>query len=578
MNILRNEYPNPQFERKAWTCLNGEWDFEIDTGKSGEARELFKKEHLDGKINVPFCPESKLSGVENKDFLECVWYRRDIEIPEIHKEKRVILHFGAVDHIATVYINGVKVGAHTGGYVGFEFDITDYLRDGKNSLCVQALDETRDPLFGHGKQSRKYSSYGCYYTRVTGIWQSVWLEYVPKVRIKSIKLYPNVDDSSLGFVAEVMGEGVLTTVATYEGKTVGEAQIKSTGGTVSGCILLSELHLWEVGEGRLYDLKLTYSSDEVYSYFGMRSLRLDGMKFLINGKSVFQRLVLDQGFYPDGIYTAPSEEALVNDIDISLAAGFNGARLHQKVFEPRFLYHCDKKGYIAWGEYGNWGMDYSNIAVLPRMMSEWMEIVNRDFNHPSIVGWCPLNETWDHEGRKQDELLLSSIYKVTKNIDTTRPCIDTSGNYHVITDIFDVHNYTQDVAEFREEWSGADVEADYKLVQKNNPTWNQFKHPWKYDGQPFFISEYGGIKWDVNSGERDAWGYGNAPTTEEEFIERYRGLTDVLLDNSNMFGFCYTQLYDVEQEVNGLYTYERVPKFDMNIFKEINQRKAKIEE
>ena len=578
MEIMRQEYPNPQFKRKNWTNLNGEWEFEIDMSKSGEERELFKKEHLDAKINVPFCPESKLSGVENKDFLECVWYRRDIEIPEIHREKRVILHFGAVDHIATVYINGVKVGKHIGGYVGFEFDITDYLHDGKNSLCVQALDETRDPLFGHGKQSRKYGSYGCYYTRVTGIWQTVWLEYVPTIRIKNFKLYPNVKDASLGFTAEVLGRGILTVVATYEGRMVGEAQVKSCGGTISGYIALSELHLWEVGEGRLYDLKLTYCKDTVHSYFGMRSVRLDEMKFLINGKSVFQRLVLDQGYYPDGIYTAPSEEALINDINISLAAGFNGARLHQKVFEPRFLYHCDKMGYIVWGEYGNWGMDYSNIAVLPRMMSEWIEIVNRDFNHPSIVGWSPLNETWDHEGRKQDDLLLSSIYTVTKTIDATRPCIDTSGNYHVVTDIFDVHDYTQDVGKFKESWSGSDFEEDYRLVQKNNPTWSQFKHPWKYDGQPFFISEYGGIKWDVNSGEKNAWGYGNAPTTKKEFIERYRGLTDVLLDNPNMFGFCYTQLYDVEQEVNGLYTYERVPKFDMDIFKQINQRKAKIEE
>ena len=386
-----------------------------------------------------------------------------------------------------------------------------------------------------------------------------------------------MEDASLSFTAEVIGAGVFSAVATYEGKKVGEAQIKSMGGTVSGYIALSELHLWEVGEGRLYDLKLTYGRDEVYSYFGMRDIRLDGMKFLINGKSVFQRLVLDQGYYPDGIYTAPDEEALVNDIKISLAAGFNGARLHQKVFEPRFLYHCDKMGYIVWGEYGNWGMDYSNIAVLPRMMSEWLEILSRDFNHPSIVGWCPLNETWDHEGRKQDNLLLSSIYGITKTVDTTRPCIDTSGNYHVITDIFDVHDYTQDVERFKEAWTGSDVEEDYKHVQKNNPTWNQFKHPWKYDGQPFFISEYGGIKWDVNSGERNAWGYGNAPVTEKEFIERYRGLTDVLLDNPNMFGFCYTQLYDVEQEVNGLYTYDRKPKFDMDIFKTINERTAAIE-
>lgn len=576
MKVMREEYPNPQFERKAWTCLNGEWEFETDTSKSGEARELYKKERLSGRINVPFCPESKLSGVENKDFLECVWYRRDIEVPAEHKDKRVIIHFGAVDHIATVYVNGVKVGTHMGGYVGFEFDITDYLTDGKGSLCVQALDETRNALFGHGKQSRRYGSYGCYYTRVTGIWQTVWLEYVPSTRIKSIRVYPNIDTATLGFTAELIGAATLTAVARYEGREVGRTALKCLGGHASGSIALSELQLWEVGNGRLYDLELTYGDDEVKSYFGMRSLAFDGMRFLLNGKAVYQRLVLDQGFYPDGVYTAPSDEALENDVRISLAAGFNGARLHQKVFEPRFLYHCDRLGYMVWGEYGNWGMDYSNVAVLPRMLEEWLEIIDRDFNHPSIVGWCPLNETWDFDGRKQDNFLLSSLYKTTKAVDVTRPCIDTSGAYHVITDIFDIHDYTQEPEKFGDMWKHEDIGVGIENMKKYHG--RQLTHQGKYEGQPFFISEYGGIKWDVNSGNADAWGYGNAPKTEEEFIERYRGLTNILLDNPSMFGFCYTQLYDVEQETNGLYTYERRPKFDMNIFKEINTKKAKIEE
>ena len=577
MQIMRPEYPNPQFERKNWTNLNGEWEFEIDTGKSGEERGVHEKAHLDGKINVPFCPESKLSGIGNTDFLECVWYRRDIEVPAEHKGKRIIVHFGAVDHISTVYVNGKKVGSHMGGFVGFEFDITDYLSDGVNSLCLSALDETRDPLFGHGKQSIKYASRGCHYTRVTGIWQTVWLEYVPATRIKSFRVYPNIENSTVTLTAETLGAATLKAVASYEGKTVGEAEVKCLGGHTSVSIALSELHLWEVGNGRLYDLSLTYGEDEVSSYFGMRSLAFDGMKFLLNGKSVYQRLVLDQGFYPDGIYTASSEEALVNDIKISLAAGFNGARLHQKVFEPRFLYHADKMGYMVWGEYGNWGMDYSNIAVLPRMLEEWLEIVERDFNHPSIVGWCPLNETWDYEKRRQDDFVVSTIYKTTKAVDVTRPCIDTSGNFHVITDIYDIHDYTQEPEVFGKLWTKTDIKEAVAMIKQYHPEQTTHQGPYR-EGQPFFISEYGGIKWDVNSGLGNAWGYGNAPTTEEEFIKRYKGLTDILLDNENMFGFCYTQLYDVEQEVNGLYTYERQAKFDMEIFKRINSRKAKIED
>ena len=253
-----------------------------------------------------------------------------------------------------------------------------------------------------------------------------------------------------------------------------------------------------------------------------------------------------------------------------MAAGFNGARLHQKVFEPLFLYHCDKAGYLVWGEQGCWGLDYSNPAALKYFLPEWMEALERDFNHPAIIGWCPFNETWDYEGRRQDDSLLANVYKMTKLYDTTRPCIDTSGNYHVVTDIYDLHNYEQDPAKFAATYEsfkqGGDLEDHHGYRQT----------PVK--GIPTFISEYGGIKWDEEGVEKDGWGYGAGPATTEEFLNRYKGLTDALLDNPHMFAFCYTQLYDVEQELNGLYTYERKPKFDMDVIKAINARKAAIED
>ena len=309
----------------------------------------------------------------------------------------------------------------------------------------------------------------------------------------------------------------------------------------------------------------------------MRSLALDGYRFLINGKSVFQRLVLDQGYYPDGVYTAPSEEALIRDIRISQEAGFNGARLHQKVFEPRFLYHCDRMGYLVWGEYGNWGIDYSDISALPAFLSEWREVLKRDFNHPSIVGWAPLNETWDYDGRKQDDRLLISLYEQTKAYDPTRPCIDTSGAYHVKTDIYDLHDYIQSPEKFGQIFALPTPEQITGEFRNHHV--KSVLHQGDYrHGQPFFVSEYGGIKWDVNSGLSEAWGYGDAPHSIEEFRERYRGLTDILLDNPCMFGFCYTQLYDVEQETNGLYTYDRTPKCDVSFFREVNRRKAAIED
>ncbi len=568
MTIPRSEHPDPQFQRKDWLNLNGEWDFEFDFGNSGLRAGVLEKDEWSRKINVPFCPESKLSGIEYTDFIAAVWYRKSVTVTETQLEGRVLIHFGAVDYETYLYVNGEEAGYHKGGYTSFTFDITEFLTAGENVIAVNARDDVRDPLVPRGKQSELYNSHGCDYTRTTGIWQTVWLEFVPKAYVKSFKLFPDTVNATLGVSAVVEGEGAFKAEAFYDGRLVGSFE-KTAAGFVSGDIKLSETHLWEVGCGRLYDLKITFGGDEISSYFGLRDIRIDGYKVLINGKSVFQRLVLDQGFYADGIYTAPSDEALEKDIRLSLAVGFNGARLHQKVFEPRFLYHCDRLGYIVWGEFGNWGLDYSRDGALEAMLPQWCESVARDFNHPAIVGWCPFNETWDRDGRKQNDELLRIIYRVTKQLDETRPCIDTSGNFHVETDIFDVHDYEQKVEIFK---------GNYDRLMTEGVLFEHFPDRQEYDGKkPAFVSEYGGIQWSLGS-RGDAWGYGNAPKSEQEFIDRYKGLTDALLDNERMFGFCYTQLYDIEQEQNGLYYYDRSPKFDPELFRRINSRKAAIED
>lgn len=568
MTIPRSEHPDPQFQRKNWLNLNGEWDFEFDFGNSGLRAGVLEKDEWSRKINVPFCPESKLSGIEYTDFIAAVWYRKSVTVTEAQLEGRVLIHFGAVDYETYLYVNGEEAGYHKGGYTSFTFDITEFLTAGENVIAVNARDDVRDPLVPRGKQSELYNSHGCDYTRTTGIWQTVWFEFVPKAYVKSFKLFPDTVNATLGVSAVVEGEGAFKAEAFYDGRLVGSFE-KTAAGFVSGDIKLSETHLWEVGCGRLYDLKITFGGDEISSYFGLRDIRIDGYKVLINGKSVFQRLVLDQGFYADGIYTAPSDEALEKDIRLSLAVGFNGARLHQKVFEPRFLYHCDRLGYIVWGEFGNWGLDYSRDGALEVMLPQWCESVARDFNHPAIVGWCPFNETWDRDGRKQNDELLRIIYRVTKQLDETRPCIDTSGNFHVETDIFDVHDYEQKVEIFK---------GNYDRLMTEGVLFEHFPDRQEYDGKkPAFVSEYGGIQWSLGS-RGDAWGYGNAPKSEQEFIDRYKGLTDALLDNERMFGFCYTQLYDIEQEQNGLYYYDRSPKFDPELFRRINSRKAAIED
>lgn len=568
MNMIpRAEYPRPQFERENWINLNGKWAFEIDNGLSGEARGLQNVGViLNSTIIVPFCPESKLSGVQNTDFMYGVWYKRTVNISEKELKNRVVLHFGAVDYFAKVFINGKLAGTHKGGYVSFEFDITEFLKSGENEITVFAQDDTRDRLIPSGKQSSQYASYGCFYTRTTGIWQTVWLEFTPKAYISRVKYYPNITDGTITVTAELVGSASLSAVASYENKKMGCYAVEKADSVHTFTIKLNEKHLWDIGCGNLYDITFTFGEDRVKSYFGLREVRLDGHKFRINGRSVFQRLVLDQGFYPDGIYTAPDDKALQNDIKLSLAVGFNGARLHEKIFEERFLYHADRLGYLVWGEFPNWGLDSSYADSIYGILPEWVEEVQRDFNHPAIIGWCPYNETWDENGRKQYDDALNIVYKTTKALDPTRPCIDTSGNYHVATDIFCVHDYEQNPEIFKE---------NYDKLMTDGTLYDRHAERQTYNGEATFVSEYGGIQW---SQDKNSWGYGTSPKSAEEFLERFKGLTDALLDNSEMFGLCYTQLTDVEQEQNGLYTYDREPKFDPAFFYKVLRRKAAIED
>ena len=572
-----SKHPNPQFERGNWISLNGEWDFAFSPLSKPRAKRFrteqqiqneYAAEHFSHKINVPFCPQSVLSGIAYTDFIGSARYRKMITCRK--NGQRVILHIGAADYLTTVFINGKPAGRHYGGYTSFSFDITELLTDGENEVYIYCEDNEKNPLVCRGKQCEKRKSQGCDYTRTTGIWQNVYLEYVPQSYIKQFKIVPDYQQSTVTVTADLVGTGTLQAAVYYEGKPVGSAETNGNELTVK----LTETHLWEVGAGRLYDLTLTYGEDKVKSYFGLRNVTLDGLRFLLNGKSVFQRLVLDQGFYKKGIYTAQDDAGLLRDIHLSKALGFNGARLHQKVFDPRFLYFCDREGYLVWGEYANWGLDYSDPEATAVFLREWEEVLARDFNHPAIIGWCPFNETWDYKGRPQRDSLLADVYDFTKRYVPTRPCIDTSGNFHVKTDIFDLHDYRYDPVAFRTSYDKFVTDNElYQHVLLEN------EGRQVYRGEPVFISEYGGIKWEADRSVK-AWGYGADVKTPEEFAKRYAALTAALIENEKFFGFCYTQLYDIEQEQNGLYTYDREPKFDQSIYEQIkaaNTEKAAIE-
>ncbi|MEV5503872.1 sugar-binding domain-containing protein [Nonomuraea fuscirosea] len=593
-DVPRPEYPRPQMVRPDWLNLNGPWQFEIDAADSGLERGLRERE-LTGSITVPFAPESELSGLGHTDFMDAVWYRRTVTIPAAWAGRRTLLHFGAVDHDATVWVNGVEVARHRGGFSPFTADLSAAARPGEQATIVVRARDSRHGPQARGKQSARYHNYECLYTRTTGIWQTVWLEPVPDVHLRRPRITPDVAGSSFTVVTPLSGnrpgDSVRVTVSDGEG-AVATATVRADVDLAPSLRLelpAARVRLWEPGEGFLYEVKVELLdasgavTDAVDSYAGLRSIAIDGKRVLINGRPVFQRLVLDQGYYPDGLMTAPSDAALLRDIELSVAAGFNGARLHQKVFEERFLYHADRLGYLVWGEFGDWGA-HDGREQLPTasFLTQWLEVLERDVSHPSIIGWCPLNETRQpiHDRLTQLDDVTRGMFLATKLTDPTRPVVDASGYSHRVpeTDVYDSHNYEQEPAEFAGQLSGLAKDEPYV----NDESGQEISVP--YRGQPYFVSEYGGIWWNPelagtaqDTARVTSWGYGQRVRSEEEFHARFAGLTDALLDDPGMFGYCYTQLTDVFQEENGIYRFDRTTKLDVERVRAVQIRQAASE-
>ncbi len=567
--VPRPEHPRPQFERKEWINLNGQWTYTFDFGKSGSERGFKDSKGFSDKITVPFCPESELSGVGHKDFIEMMWYQKDIQIPKNWTSRRTILHFGAVDYIAEVFVDGKYVGRHFGGSSSFDFDISDLVDDGKkHSLVLHVTDDTRHGRQPGGKQSFGFKSAGCHYTRTTGIWQTVWLESVSEFSLKSCRIVPDLDGEKFLFTPlfKAMKKGLSLRITVKDGgKTVAKGDFAAQSG-IPVQLEVVNAKAWSPETPFLYGITFEVVDggkviDTVESYAGMRKIHVEGDTLYLNNKPYYLRLVLDQGFYPDGIWTAPSDAALKKDIELSMKAGFNGARLHQKVFEERFHYWADKLGYLTWGEFPSWGTDVKDPVAARNFITEWLEVVARDLNHPSIIAWTPLNETWDTGDGVQHSRFHADLYDVTKSLDPSRPVNEASGYVHVKTDLWTVHNYEQDPEKLKTQLT-PDAE---KGVWRNFP-----EKEVKYQGQPYFVDEFGGIKWVVGAAFADnTWGYGNAPKTLDEVYSRLEGQVNALLSLKHVKGYCYTQLTDVEQEQNGIYNYDRTEKFDMKKIRRI---------
>ena len=578
-SIPRPEYPRPQFRRFDWLNLNGPWSYAFDFSRSGKQKAWEKSNGFDNKINVPFCPESRLSGVQHTDFIENMWYHRKISIPKKWQAQHIILHFGGVDYVCTVYIDGNYAGCHVGGMGSFEFDITQFVKPGKtHDLVVFVEDYIHSNLQPGGKQSQSLESSGCNYTRTTGIWQTVWLEPVPEYGLKRCRVLTDLDTKRITIIPEFyeVKNNNLLRASVYDGKNlIAVSEIPANNGSPS-VMALSDIKPWSPEDPFLYDLKIevvdqkTKQIDEVFSYAGIRKIHIQGNRIYLNNKPIYLRLVLDQGFYPDGIWTAPSDKDLKRDVELSMKAGFNGARLHQKVFEERFHFWADKLGYLTWGESASWGFDLNSDTATGNFLNEWREIVVRDRNHPSIIAWTPFNETYYKQGVKpQHNLVQIDAYNICKELDPSRPVNDTSGYVHAKTDIWTVHQYQQNPNKLKKSLS---IQKG-RGVFRNNP-----EHEPEYSGQPYIIDEFGGTKWVPGlggkhggkapdwskGGSTSAWGYGQAPTSEAEFLHRLEGLVDAVLSRKHICGYCYTQLTDIEQEQNGVYTYNRKAKLDMN--------------
>ncbi len=573
----RAEYPQPQFERADWLTLNGPWQFAFDDTNTGLDENWAAGTRAFGRtITVPFAFEARLSGIGDTAFHPWAWYRRAFTVPAAWKGRRVLLRFGAVDYHATVWVNGVRAGEHEGGNTPFAFDVTPMLASGSNTVTVRAFDPPTDRYIPRGKQYWEPQSRSIFYTRTSGIWQPVWIEAAGDSYLEQVRTTAALD-GTVRFEARILrAQPNLELVARIRDRDreVATASGVAAGPRVTVAAAVTNPRWWSVGSPNLYEVTFELrrdgkALDRVSSYFGFREVGVEGNRMTLNRNPIYPKLVLDQGYWPDGILTPPTDEAIQFDINAAKAMGFNGARKHQKVEDPRFLYWADKLGFLVSGEMANaYLFDDQYVA---RFTREWTEAVERDYNHPSIVIWAPLNESWGTPNPRDPRQAnhLKALYTLTKSLDATRLVIDNEGWEHTdMTDLFAIHDYAR---------SGDIIAEKYKDLGKPGARVPDNARAalipgYQYNGTPVYLSEFGGIAFIPPGHEvpKEAWGYSGVEKTPQQALQRLRGLYEAIARNPAFAGLCYTQLTDVEQEVNGLLTYDRKMKFDAKEVKAIS--------
>ncbi len=573
--LVSDPHPRPQLERSGWISLNGEWDFALDEAGCWRASEVVV---WDKKIRVPFAPETPASGVHFTGYFQACWYRRQFRPPVLEAGHRLILHFGAVDYAATVWINGKQAGKHEGGYTPFCADITELLQNGIQTLVVRAEDDPLDLSKPRGKQDWQLDPHSIWYYRTSGIWQTVWLEVVPESSIGYLRWTPNVQNWELGFEVRINGlrhEGLLLAVKLWVGNNVlADDTYAVVSGEIHRRIALSDPGiddyrnelLWSPSSPTLIQahLQLLDSNgeviDSVRSYTALRSIAVQGDRFVLNGRPYQMRLVLDQGYWIETGLTPPSDDALRRDVELAKAMGFNGVRKHQKIESPGYLFWADTLGLLVWEEMPS-AYRFTRPSI-ERLTREWMEVLARDSSHPCIVAWMPFNESWgvpDLPDSPAQRHYVQSLYHLTKTLDPTRPVIGNDGWESVATDIIGIHDYDDQPHRIAHRY-GADDRLP-RLFKRERPGGKMLLLGSSQEGdQPVMLTEFGGIAYAADRSR--TWGYTRVESAED-LAEAYRQLMEAVHSCTILAGFCYTQFADTYQEANGLLNADRTPKFSL---------------
>jgi len=571
----RKNYPRSQFVRDNWKDLNGRWNFIFDDSDIGEKERWYKCFPVGREITVPYAYQTKKSGINETEYHKIMWYSLNVNFGKIEKDKRQIINFEGVDSDAKVWCNGIFIGSHVGGYCRFSFDITDTLDENGNAFIVLRVEDDNTCTKPRGKQTWMNEPFGCWYVATSGIWKSVWAERVSCTHIKHIKATPNPENYHVFFEYETekAQDYTLTTIVKIKGEKVAEQSVllKRENGTYSVDFSTDtdsfKIHWWTPENPQLYDLEYILRDnegnivDKVSSYVGFRVFKTSGNKLMLNLNPIYLRLALEQCYWRESGLTAPNEDAFIKEIELAKALGFNGLRMHQKIEDERFYYYADVMGMLVFCEMPS-SYEFNEVAI-EKVTKEWMDVVKQNYNHPSIIVWVPVNESWGVNrltSNKNEAHFTTALYNFTKAYDPIRPVISNDGWEHTTSDIVTFHNYCQSPKELTEFLAGIGEVLEGKNRNEYTNLREPFVNGYGYEGQPVMIDEFAGIGFKKNGDE--GWGYGDKVVDESAFTERLKGLIKAVVGRHEISGFCVTQLTDTYQEINGLYDFDRELKAD----------------